>query len=635
MDPQRLTEFRRALVPVIAFAALWAVARVRFQGPALLALLPPAAFTLLLPIRSTRLLRASASAAFVLWFAVILLEAWQPSSSFPAALLVLFVFPSLALLLIGSAAGSVAFVAVIVAVAAYFAAHPAAGPRELNIRVNFTMCLLTTQIFLWGFHVMFRRLGKVLEAQSSAIAGRLEERAKLTKMLVADIKSSLEGITPRMIEGRLADLATLRGVQQRLAGILREAQRALTVKELPQQETLELPDFRARMMRWILIITSVQLLLIGVRIYLTKRGSYVPAFAFVTVNVLLLLAFQRFPGSRSRVALVFSASACFTILFSMQPWGFQVPPPGTVYIATIAYHAVLIGGRYSAFGIAATNLAMVGYVAARGAASSPAAALYLATVALAALVMQTAWAELQIRVSSALDTLHERSRELTRLEAFRTRLCGTLFHDVANPVQAMGMLLSLGDDVSAKDARLLERLKERVSQLIGAASQVLEGEGAIPEARLRAMEVDTLFQEASELFQYRLRDKLQSLVCSANEPLRVRAAPELLRDSALANLLSNAIKFSPPGAAIELSARRNQDRVEISVRDHGPGWPEDLREHLKAGSKISSTPGSSGETGLGLGLTLASEHLVRMGGRLTLRDAEGGGGEAVIMLPAA
>jgi signal transduction histidine kinase len=103
----------------------------------------------------------------------------------------------------------------------------------------------------------------------------------------------------------------------------------------------------------------------------------------------------------------------------------------------------------------------------------------------------------------------------------------------------------------------------------------------------------------------------------------------------LANLLSNAIKFSPPGAAIQLSAARKQESVEISVLDQGPGFPDQLAAQLERYEKVFSTTGSAGESGLGLGLTLTREHLQRMGGNLTLRRGPSGGSEAVIVLSVA
>jgi signal transduction histidine kinase len=56
---------------------------------------------------------------------------------------------------------------------------------------------------------------------------------------------------------------------------------------------------------------------------------------------------------------------------------------------------------------------------------------------------------------------------------------------------------------------------------------------------------------------------------------------------------------------------------------------------LAHGHDLPSLAGSSGEQGQGLGLALASEHLLRQGGRLELKTRVGGGTEALIWLPAA
>lgn len=70
------------------------------------------------------------------------------------------------------------------------------------------------------------------------------------------------------------------------------------------------------------------------------------------------------------------------------------------------------------------------------------------------------------------------------------------------------------------------------------------------------------------------------------------------------------------------------------MRDGGPGFPSDLAIRLQQQQKVFSTEGSGGETGLGLGLMLTREHLIRMGGNIDLRRSSEGGGEAVIELPA-
>jgi signal transduction histidine kinase len=199
----------------------------------------------------------------------------------------------------------------------------------------------------------------------------------------------------------------------------------------------------------------------------------------------------------------------------------------------------------------------------------------------------------------------------------------------------MGMLVAFDEALTSEEAQLFERLHARLGKLVVVTNATLTDEGRSATSAgglLTSVSLDEVFRDAQELFAFRLREKSQSLVCSLSEPLAVTAHPDLLRDSVLANLLSNAIKFSPTGSAIHLQARRRQDGVEISVRDHGPGFPADLAARLEQHQKVFSTQGSGGETGLGLGLMLTREHLLRMGGNIDLRRSSEGGGEAVIEL---
>jgi signal transduction histidine kinase len=133
--------------------------------------------------------------------------------------------------------------------------------------------------------------------------------------------------------------------------------------------------------------------------------------------------------------------------------------------------------------------------------------------------------------------------------------------------------------------------------------------------------------------------------------LRVRTAPGPLHGNrelisqALANLVENAIKYGRPAAAAQplgadaadgareilIEARRDGDRVLLSVTDHGPGIPEADRSH--AVERFVRLEASRTLPGSGLGLSLASAVATLHGGDLTLADANPGL-RATLALPA-
>ncbi len=93
---------------------------------------------------------------------------------------------------------------------------------------------------------------------------------------------------------------------------------------------------------------------------------------------------------------------------------------------------------------------------------------------------------------------------------------------------------------------------------------------------------------------------------------------------ALVNLLTNAAKFDPSGGPIEVAVARANGSVQISVRDHGPGFaPGDL-PHVFA--RFYRSDAARGTPGSGLGLAIVKDVAQRNGGGVTAANHPEGGG---------
>ena len=93
-------------------------------------------------------------------------------------------------------------------------------------------------------------------------------------------------------------------------------------------------------------------------------------------------------------------------------------------------------------------------------------------------------------------------------------------------------------------------------------------------------------------------------------------------------LAENAVKWAT--SAVRLSAAPCPGGLRLTVADDGPGIPEaDRTRLLTRGARLDdSMPGH------GLGLAIATDRVVAYGGRLELSEAEGGGLEVAVILPA-
>jgi len=92
----------------------------------------------------------------------------------------------------------------------------------------------------------------------------------------------------------------------------------------------------------------------------------------------------------------------------------------------------------------------------------------------------------------------------------------------------------------------------------------------------------------------------------------------------MANLLSNASKFSPPGAAIEVTAESVHGNVRIAVRDYGKGIPPEFQPRIF--QKFSQADSSDSRTlaGTGLGLAISRAIVERLGGHIGFETGPGG-----------
>jgi signal transduction histidine kinase len=95
----------------------------------------------------------------------------------------------------------------------------------------------------------------------------------------------------------------------------------------------------------------------------------------------------------------------------------------------------------------------------------------------------------------------------------------------------------------------------------------------------------------------------------------------------VSNLLSNALRWTPEGGRVDLGMGAHDGEVTVTVADTGPGIEPDRVERI-------FRPFWSGDGGgTGLGLTIARELALALGGRLELDSEPGRGSRFVLVLP--
>jgi two-component system NtrC family sensor kinase len=100
------------------------------------------------------------------------------------------------------------------------------------------------------------------------------------------------------------------------------------------------------------------------------------------------------------------------------------------------------------------------------------------------------------------------------------------------------------------------------------------------------------------------------------------------------NLVSNAIKYGREGGAIAIAARDDGRMVNFTVRNEGPGIPEERMPQLfQKFSRLEGTDGAKRQKGTGLGLFITKTIVEAHGGRIEARSKSGEWVEFAFTLP--
>ena len=198
-------------------------------------------------------------------------------------------------------------------------------------------------------------------------------------------------------------------------------------------------------------------------------------------------------------------------------------------------------------------------------------------------------------------------------------------------------------------------LKEYIDNLINRIEQIKE-EKELPEEIIGdTLIIKNAYEELTKLFSNlftasnaitpRLKLEKVNLKELINQILTTMMIPpeylvldiediEILTDLlklriAIQNLISNAVKFAnPEDPKIEIIAKKEKDKIIITVRDNGPGFPEDFKNLLFHPFKKLNKE----KEGTGTGLYLVRRALSTINGSISARNHEKGGAEFTITL---
>ncbi len=236
------------------------------------------------------------------------------------------------------------------------------------------------------------------------------------------------------------------------------------------------------------------------------------------------------------------------------------------------------------------------------------------------------------------DELASRAAALDASNRVRRQLLADVSHELMTPLTAMrGYVETLAMAEARFDAPTRARylgiaLEEthRLERIIGDLLDLARLEGGGGAFRHEQVDITTLFDRVAARHEREVEARHITLSRHVHPDARTVAADPDRLEQALQNLAANALRHTPDHGAVALMASAAADGVMLTVRDSGPGIPD---EHLplifdrfyKADASRQAAGGS------GLGLSIVKAIVERHGG--TIRARNDGGAVFDVVLP--
>ena len=235
--------------------------------------------------------------------------------------------------------------------------------------------------------------------------------------------------------------------------------------------------------------------------------------------------------------------------------------------------------------------------------------------------------------TESFDRMREELKASSEREAAANRskqeLVAEISHDIKTPVATIKATCEVME-VKYKD----EDIQEKVSVIKSKATSVEQLIDNMFRATLDDLdELKVTPREESSLIIEDMLGDLRfygTVEQKGSVPECLILVDRLRLEQVIDNIAGNSFKYA--GTALEVEYRSEEDNIRVILSDRGPGVPEDELAMLTTKFYRGSEASDSGKDGSGLGLYLASRFMEKMGGGLELRNREGGGFTAEIVI---
>jgi signal transduction histidine kinase len=231
------------------------------------------------------------------------------------------------------------------------------------------------------------------------------------------------------------------------------------------------------------------------------------------------------------------------------------------------------------------------------------------------------------------------NQELETVNLSKDKFISILAHDLRNPFNAIrgfSQILvdhsnDLDDDEKDELIKMIYKSSDDTFKLLENLLEWANVQKGNLKANPESLNLRILMQNNLEIHQ-KLAAVKRIKIEGEFQDLFIKADKYML-DAVIRNLISNAIKYSNSDDTINLEIEEMRDMAMIKILDHGVGMSQEKINQLFRIDAISSTVGTSDETGTGFGLMLSKEFIDLNGGRIEVASEKDMGTVFSVFIP--
>ena len=232
------------------------------------------------------------------------------------------------------------------------------------------------------------------------------------------------------------------------------------------------------------------------------------------------------------------------------------------------------------------------------------------------------------------------SAKLRNVDKMKSDFYSLMSHELRTPLTSIkeGTNLFLeghGGPVTEKQKWLLTIVAEESNRLIGLVNSLMDlsklEAGMLTYNFAKTDLLPLVTTAAGEVLPLAEAKKIR-LRTDVDEVPPVTVDPERILQ-VLRNLIGNALKFTPAGGAVNISVRRREVGVSLSVTDTGPGIPKEHQSAIFDKFRQATLAGKKKIPGTGLGLAIVKHIVQDHGGVVWVESETGQGSTFTFVLP--